>query len=128
MTCPLNILVVNTLVSPFFQVANRKHSLFTSEAVKLAVAKLDALLNESGSSKSEYKGGKEGSVTEDDSESEGEPEDEEGDGEERTTKKKRGKQPKKGHLARDQIIAAVAAMSEAPSPFGAAKGRVGSKG
>lgn len=115
-------------MSPFFQVANRKHSLFTSEAVKLAVAKLDALLNKSGSSESEYKGGKEGSVTEDDSESEGEPEDEEGDGEERTTKKKHGKQPKKGHLARDQIITAVATMSEAPSPFGAAKGRVGSKG
>jgi hypothetical protein len=67
---------------------------------------LAALLNESGTSGSEYEGQAE---EETEPESEGEPEDEEVNANSKDKKKK-----KKGLIAREQVSAAVAAMSDDP--------------
>jgi hypothetical protein len=82
---------------------------------------LAAFLNESLSSGSDYEE-EEGMEDSDEIQSDGELEDDEPD---TTTKIKEGKKRKKGHIARDQVSAAVAAISDGPSPFVTAKGRVG---
>ena len=93
-------------VSVISQVWQYEYSLFTKDAVQLAVAELDAQFNKSGTSGSDFDGDRQGSEMEDDSDTEGEPEDEEGE----KRKKKRSKKIKKGALTRDQISVAVSAI------------------
>ena len=94
----------------------------------LANAKLDALLNESGTSESEYKepDGEEEPESEEETYTNADLEDDEPDTSIRI--KKGGKKQKKGVLARDEISAAVAAMSDDQSPFVTATDGVGRVG
>ena len=84
-----------------------------------------ALLNESGTSESEYE--EEQPELEDETHSEGAEEELEDDEPDTTIRiKKGGKKQKKGLIAREQISTAVAAMSDDPSLSVTARGTQGS--
>ena len=93
----------------------------------LANAKLDAFLNELGTSQSEYKepeGGDE-PESEEDTYTKADLENDEPDTSIKI--KKGGRKQKKGVVARNEISAAVAAMSDDPPLFVTATSRVGSR-
>ena len=120
----MSIITQISCLGPAKKPAKKKKMGDEEEALQAADAKLAAFLNESGSSESEYEENQE-PESEDETESEGELEDNEPDT--KIKLKKGGKKQKKGIIARDQIAAAVAAISDNSSPLvKMAKGRVGS--